>query len=229
MLSLLSIMFMWRWLWNHSSKWTCPAKITLWASTCWPSSQARVTSAKLLSSFKFPKAQLCHSYWPTFSSEKYEKPLHNTTFHKEGAERTRLQSLRQRAGRSLRTERSWRTMRAQRAGRAKRAQRALSTECLCPQMLTCFLEILRLVHSFILLFKGFCFSRSLSAVSFLALAVCLNLINQTLLTGKTNLHFFQRVRTKIRILLRPKTTTNQTSWRVLRINLMSRSSVHWET
>ena len=81
----------------------------------------------MLSSFKFPKAQLCHSYWPTFSSEKYEKPLHNTTFHKEGAERTRLQSLRQRAGRSLRTERSWRTKRFQ------RAQRALSTECLCPQ------------------------------------------------------------------------------------------------
>ena len=106
------------------------AKITLWASTCWPipSSYARVTSAKLLSSFKFPKAQLCHSYWPTFSSEKYEKPLHNTTFHKEGAERTRLQSLRQRAGRSLRTERSWRTKRAQ------RAQRALSTECLCPEV-----------------------------------------------------------------------------------------------
>ena len=108
-------------------KRTCSAKITLWASTCWPSSHARVTSAKLLSSFKFPKAQLCHSYWPTFSSEKYEKPLHNTTFHKEGAERTWLQSLRQRAGRSLRTERSWRTKRAQ------RARRALSTECLCPQ------------------------------------------------------------------------------------------------
>ena len=82
----------------------------------------------MLSSFKFPKAQLCHSYWPTFSSEKYEKPLHNTTFHKEGAERTILQSLRQRAGRSLRTERSWRTKRAQ------RAQRALSTECLCPHL-----------------------------------------------------------------------------------------------
>ena len=55
------------------------AKITLWASTCWPSSQARVTSAKLLSSFKFPKAQLCHSYWPTTSIWKIWEapPQHN--------------------------------------------------------------------------------------------------------------------------------------------------------
>ena len=66
------------------SKRTCPAKITLWASSCWPSSQARVTSAKLLSSFKFPKAQLFHSYWQNILSEKYEEPLQNTTFHLEG-------------------------------------------------------------------------------------------------------------------------------------------------
>ena len=73
------------WLWNHSSKWICPAKITLWASTSWPSSQARVTSEKLLSSFKFLKAQLCPSYCPNILSEKYEEPLQNTTYHYEGA------------------------------------------------------------------------------------------------------------------------------------------------
>ena len=33
-------------------------RTTLWASTCWPSSQARVTSVKSLSSFRFPKAVL---------------------------------------------------------------------------------------------------------------------------------------------------------------------------
>ena len=32
-------------------------RTTLWASTCWPSSQARVTSVKSLSSFSFPKAE----------------------------------------------------------------------------------------------------------------------------------------------------------------------------
>ena len=84
---MLSIMFMWRWLWNHSSKWTCPAKITLWASTCWWSSQARATSAKLLTSFKFPKAQLWHSYWPNILPEKYDGPLQNKTFHFYGTER----------------------------------------------------------------------------------------------------------------------------------------------
>ena len=40
------------------------AKITLCASTCWSSSQARVTSAKSLSPLKFSKGQLCRSYWP---------------------------------------------------------------------------------------------------------------------------------------------------------------------
>ena len=42
-----------------------PAKITFCASTSWPSSQARVTSAKSLSSLKFPKAILMLS-WKSF-------------------------------------------------------------------------------------------------------------------------------------------------------------------
>ena len=44
-----------------------PSKITLWASSWWPSSQARVTSAKSesLSSIKFPNALLMLS-WKSF-------------------------------------------------------------------------------------------------------------------------------------------------------------------
>ena len=37
------------------------AKITLWASTCFPSSQARVTSAKSASSLRFPNAPMTFS------------------------------------------------------------------------------------------------------------------------------------------------------------------------
>ena len=102
-----------------------------------------------------------------------------------------------------------------------------------------FLEILKLIHFLILLFKGFCFSRSLSAVWFLALAVSLN---QIFFRDKTNLHLLPRVMTKIwnqkkilrtklllaiwaqwsQDLLRLNPTTNQTSWGVFRIYPMSR-------
>ena len=36
---------------------------------------------KMLSYTKFPKVQLCYSYWRNILSEKYEEPLQNTTFH----------------------------------------------------------------------------------------------------------------------------------------------------
>ena len=49
----------------------CLTKITLGASTCWSSSQARVTSAKSLSPLKFPKAQPCRSSWPNILSLKH--------------------------------------------------------------------------------------------------------------------------------------------------------------
>ena len=74
-------MLIWWWLWNNLLKSTCSANITLGASTCWSSSQARVTSAEALSPLKFPKAQLCRSFWPNILSETYEEPPQNTTFH----------------------------------------------------------------------------------------------------------------------------------------------------
>ena len=74
---LMLVVLMWWYL-------SCPAKITLWAFTCWPSSQARVTSAKSLSFLKFLIVQLCHSYWPNVSSEKYEELHKDTTIHFTG-------------------------------------------------------------------------------------------------------------------------------------------------
>ena len=77
-------MLMWWWLWNNLLKSTCPSKNNLGASTCWSSTQARVTSAKSLSSLKFSKSQLCRSYWPNILSENMRNPPQNTTFLETG-------------------------------------------------------------------------------------------------------------------------------------------------
>ena len=74
---LMLVVLMWWYL-------SCPAKITLWASTSWPSSQARVTSAKSLSFLKFLIFQLCHSYWPNTSSENMRSSTKTQPFTSRG-------------------------------------------------------------------------------------------------------------------------------------------------
>ena len=74
---LMLVVLMWWYL-------SCPAKITLWASASWPSSQARVTSAKSLSFLKFLIFQLCHSYWPNISSENMGSSTKTQQFTSHG-------------------------------------------------------------------------------------------------------------------------------------------------
>ena len=74
---LMLVMLMWLYL-------SCPAKITWWASTSWPSSQARVASAKSLSFLKFLIFQLCHSYWPNISSENMGSSTKTQQFTSHG-------------------------------------------------------------------------------------------------------------------------------------------------
>merc|ERR1712001_647931 len=48
--------------------------------------QSHISKVVVLS--QVSKAQLCHSYWPNISSEKYDEPLNNTTFHFKGVQKS---------------------------------------------------------------------------------------------------------------------------------------------
>ena len=117
------------------------------------------------------------------------------------------------------------------------------------QMFKGFQDILGLVltKACVWPFKGCCFSRILSVVWFLTLTVFMNLINPTFLKDKTkgakvSTKFWsqkKRLRSKQQVLtmwaewsqehckgrvksLRPKSTTNHTSWSLLRIKSLAR-------
>ena len=59
----------------------CLAGPSLPTGSLCSSSQAGVTSAKLLILLESSQAEPSHSYWSNILSEKYEEPPQNTTFH----------------------------------------------------------------------------------------------------------------------------------------------------
>ena len=70
---MLVVLMLW-YLWYNLLASTCPAKIAVWASTCWPSSQARVTSAKLLSFLKFLKLNFATHIGQIFHLKNMRSP-----------------------------------------------------------------------------------------------------------------------------------------------------------